>query len=238
MVSTNLIEAGVDLSFECVYRSVAGLDSLAQSAGRCNRNGERDCGSVRLITLEGENTGSMGELLQKTRVTENLLYEYHNSGADDSLLMPKWMDAYYKGIYFYQSDQMNFPIKEMDTSIMELLSMGFGCGENRNAMHQAYKTAGQAYRVIDDHSFGVIVPYGKGQELIERIREADDAGEVRAYIRQAQRFTVNVRENRLKEFAGLIQPVSDQIPGLYMIAAPGAYHEDYGISPEWETLIF
>ena len=152
--------------------------------------------------------------------------------------MPRWMDEYYKRIYFYESDQMNFPIKESDKSIMELLSIGFGSGEKRTSMHQAYKTAGQAYRVIDDHSFGVIVPYKKGQEIIENIREATDMGEIKACIRQAQRYTVNVRESRLKEFAGLIQPVSDQISGLYMIALPGAYHEDYGITPEWETLIF
>lgn len=238
VISTNLIEAGVDISFECVYRSMAGLDSLAQSAGRCNRNGEMECGRICLITLEGENTGSMGELLQKTRVTENLIREYHNSGKGDSLLMPKWMDEYYKRMYYYESDQMNFPIKKLDTSIIELLSKGFGSGEKRNFMHQAYKTAGQAYRVIDDHSFGVIVPYRKGQEIIERIRETTDMGEIKAYIRKAQRYTVNVRENRLKEFSGLIQPVSERIPGLYMTALPGAYHEDYGITPEWETLIF
>ena len=238
VISTNLIEAGVDISFQCVYRSMAGLDSLAQSAGRCNRNGEMECGKICLITLEDENTGNMGELLQKTRVTESLILEYCNSGTGESLLTPKWMDEYYKRIYLYKSDQMNFPIKELDKSIMELLSKGFGFGENKNSMHQAYKTAGRAYRVIDDHSFGVIVPYGRGKDIIECIRETNNEGEIKAYIRQAQRYTVNVRESRLKEFAGLIQPVSGQIPGLYMIALPGAYHEDYGITPEWETLIF
>lgn len=54
VVSTNLIEAGVDISFECVYRSMAGLDSLAQTAGRCNRNGEMEYGVIHLIRLEGK----------------------------------------------------------------------------------------------------------------------------------------------------------------------------------------
>jgi len=49
---------------------------------------------------------------------------------------------------------------------------------------------------------------------------------------------VNIRESQLKKLEGLIQPVSDQMPDLYMIAAPGGYHMDYGIAPEWETLIF
>lgn len=244
VVSTNLIEAGVDISFACVYRSMTGLDSLAQTAGRCNRNGELDCGNVHLITLEGENTGNMEELQQNIRVTEEVLLQYERSSRDnqgeqsDSLLMPKWMDLYYKNVYFYASDQMNFPLVEQDRNIVELLSYGFGTAEKKNQMNQAYKTAGQAYRVIDDDSFGVIVPYKEGAEIIEAIQTASDMKEIKAQIRQAQRYTVNVRGNRLKEYDGLIQPVSDNMPGLYMVAAPGAYNMEYGITPEWEILIF
>lgn len=238
VVSTNLIEAGVDISFECVWRSMAGLDSLAQSAGRCNRNGELEYGMIYLFILEGENTGNMEELLQNGRVTEDIIIEYDKSDKGVSLLMPRWMDAYYKKVYEYASDKMNFPIKKSDRNVMELLSKGFGAKNSRNLMNQAYKTAGQVYRVIDDHSFGVIVPYGKGEELIGSIQAASDLSDIKTYIRQAQRYTVNVREEQLKKFDGLIQPVSDKIPGLYMIAAPGAYNENYGITQEWETLIF
>ncbi len=238
VISTNLIEAGVDISFECVYRSMTGLDSLAQTAGRCNRNGEMDQGIIYLIMLEDENTGNMEELQQNLRITEKVIYQYLNSKKPDSLLMPEWMNEYYKNVYFYASDKMNFPIEELDTNIIELLSMGFTPKEKRNLMNQAYKTAGKAYRVIDDHSFGVIVPYKKGVELIESIQTEADAAKIKAYIRQAQRYTVNVRRSQLKMFDGLIQPVSDKIPDLYMVAAPGAYNSDYGITPEWETLIF
>ncbi len=238
VVSTNLIEAGVDISFECVYRSMTGLDSLAQTAGRCNRNGEMDCGMIYLIILEGENTGNMIELQQNSRITEGIIYQYNNSEKSESLLMPGWMHEYYKNVYSYGSDQMNFPIKDMDTNIMELLSGGFFVRERENVMNQAYRTAGQAYRVIDEYSFGVIVPYGKGVELIQSIQEAPDAADIKAYIRQAQRYTVNIRGNQIKKFEGLIQPVSEKIPDLYMVASPGAYNSDYGITPEWETLIF
>ncbi len=238
VISTNLIEAGVDISFECVYRSMTGLDSLAQTAGRCNRNGEMEYGTLHLINLEGENTGNMEELQQNIRVLENILYQYNNSGTQDGLLAPEWMDKYYKGVYFYGSDKMNFPIQKLGTSILELLSRGFGPMERRNQMNPAYKTAGQAYRVIDDSSFGVIVPYKKGAELIEAIQTSSDMSGIKRYIRQAQRYTVNIRAGQLKKFEGLVQPVSDKIPDLYMVAAPGAYSMEYGIAPEWETLIF
>lgn len=105
-------------------------------------------------------------------------------------------------------------------------------------MNQAYKTAGREYRVIDDHSFGVIVPYKDGNNILEAIRQSPDPAEIKECIRQAQRYTVNVRENQFKKFDGLIQRVSEDIPGLYMVAAPGAYTEERGITAEWEPLIF
>lgn len=238
VVSTNLIEAGVDISFECVYRSMTGLDGLAQSAGRCNRNGEMASGDLKLIQLEGENTGNMEELLRNTGITERILYDYRKSNSADSLLTPTWMDQYFKKLYLDCEDKMNFPIRQMDTSIMELLSGGFPCTEQKNHMNQAYKTAGREYRVIDDHSFGVIVPYKEGNDILEDIRQTSDLSEIKTYIRKAQRYTINVRENQLKKFEGLIQRVSDYISGLYMVAAPGAYTEERGITAEWEPLIF
>ena len=238
VISTNLIEAGVDISFECVYRSMAGLDSLAQTAGRCNRNGEAEYGDIYLIKLEGENTGNMEELQENTRAAEEVLYQFNNSENPGSLLMPEWMDEYYKSVYFSGADKMNFPVEKIDRNIIELLSRGFGTEEKKNYMNQAYKTAGRAYRVIDNETFGVIVPYKKGAEIIAAIQEISDAGDIRSYIRQAQRYTVNVRGNQMKKLDGLIQPISDKIPDLYMVTAPGTYNNDYGIAPEWETLIF
>ena len=240
VVSTNLIEAGVDISFECVYRSMAGLDSLAQTAGRCNRNGEMEYGVIHLIRLEGENAGNMDELQRNIRKAESVLNDYGESEKTDSLLMPKWMNEYYRHIYYDEDakDEMNFPIKRIEKNIFGLLSRGFGADEKRNQMNQAYKTAGQEYRVIDDDSFGVIVPYKKGAKIIETIQAAHDMEDVKAGIRYAQRYTVNIRKKQLKKYDGLIQPVSENIPGLYMVAAPGAYHMEYGISPEWEVLIF
>ncbi len=187
--------------------------------------------------LEGENAGNMTELKQNVRITENIIYQYKESGNTGSLLDSEWMDAYYRAVYFSAADKMNFPIERMDTNILELLSKGFIPEKKKNYMNQAYKTAGQFYRVIEDHSFGTIVPYKKGAELINSIQNSTDISSIKSYIRQAQRYTVNVRESQLKRFDGLIEPVSDKIPGLYMVAAPGAYHNDYGITPEWETLI-
>lgn len=237
VISTNLIEAGVDISFECVYRAMAGLDSLAQTAGRCNRNGEREYGDLYLIVLEGENTGNMEELQQNVRAAETVIDRYKGGGETDSLLMPVWMDEYYKEVYCGAADKMNFPIEKLDKNMISLLSRGFAPEEKTRFMNPAYKTAGQAYRVIDGDSAGVIVPYKKGSEIIASIQAASGMEALKAYIRQAQRYTVNVRGNQLKQYGGLIQPVSDRLPGLYMVAVPSVYNDEVGITPEWEPLI-
>lgn len=237
VVSTNLIEAGVDISFECVYRSMTGLDSLAQSAGRCNRNGEKNRGMVHLIELEGENTGNMEELLQNADVTRKVLAYYERYGSRENLLAPGWMNQYYKLLYIGAGAKMNFPLKDKNTNILDLLTVGYANPHKRNFMNQAFSSAGKEYRIIDDHSLGVIVPYRKGEEIIASLQETTDLGKIGRLIRNAQRYTVNVRGSQLKKMEGLLQPVTENIPNLYMIAAPGAYHEQYGITEEWEPLI-
>ena len=69
-VSTQLIEAGVDISFECVIRSLAGLDWIAQAAGRCNRNGEYTKGFVYIIRSQDETLSRLPEIALGQRVTE------------------------------------------------------------------------------------------------------------------------------------------------------------------------
>lgn len=236
VASTNLIEAGVDISFACVYRSMTGLDSIAQTAGRCNRNGE-SWGIVRLIELEDEHTGNMSELLKSQRITKEILYSYERQNSRDSLLLPDWMDRYYEKLYKSSSDQMNFPVKKLGTNLLELLSNGFPLLNKKNLLNPAYQTAGKMYRVIQEDSLGIIVPYQEGKNVIEKLQEADDFREIKKYIRQAQRYTVNVCENKLKDLEALMEPVTDKISGLYMVAVPGAYHNDIGLTDEWEPLI-
>lgn len=73
-VTTQLIEAGVDISFRCVVRSMSGLDHAAQAAGRCNRNGEYDCCSVYLIQLEEEKlAAALKQIADEQEITKNPL---------------------------------------------------------------------------------------------------------------------------------------------------------------------
>lgn len=139
--------------------------------------------------------------------------------------MPRWIEQYFKDVYQYASGTMDFPVAKTGTNITQLLSNGFGVEKRKNLLNAAYKTAGQAYRVIDDHSFGVIVPYGRGVEIIETLQGTSDPAVIKTCIRQAQRYTVNVRENLLNKYSGLIQPVSEKDGrSLYGIGAGSVQH--------------
>lgn len=238
VISTNLIEAGVDISFECVYRSMAGLDSIAQTAGRCNRNGESDKGEVHIVCLKGENIGSMNELKRAQETVDKLFY-YGKYNGHQNILLPEWMDQYFEYLYHIDDlkSQMMFPVKDLDTNIYEMLSTGFRCDSKMNLLNQAYKTAGKKYKVIDNDSIGVIVPYKKGKEIIRQLEQTSDIHEVKRYVRMAQRYTVNINGTKMKQLEGLITPVSEYLQGIYIPAVPGIYHEHYGITGEMETFI-
>ena len=238
VISTNLIEAGVDISFSCVYRSMTGLDSLAQTAGRCNRNGELEKGLIRLIELEGEGTGSMKELQCQIAATRELLYE--NNFVQGELLKPEAMDKYYELLYRQDEirDWMNFPVKNLDTDLRRLLTKGFKNAKTPHVMQQAYQTVGECYQVIAENSFGVIVPYGEGKNLIDEIRNTTDRAVIRNCIRKAQRYTVNVRADKLDEMKGILESVNEKFPGIYMLVSPESYQDEFGLAEELGTLIY
>ncbi|WP_398573468.1 helicase-related protein, partial [Staphylococcus epidermidis] len=75
-LSTQLIEAGVDISFECVIRSLAGLDSIAQAAGRCNRHGKDDIRNVYIIKSADENLKDLKEISIGADQTKRILQEF------------------------------------------------------------------------------------------------------------------------------------------------------------------
>lgn len=84
-ITTQLIEAGVDISFKCVIRSHAGMENVAQAAGRCNRNGEKVCGDVYIIELKEENVSSLGELTEARQQSINTIIDVMSKKSDDYL---------------------------------------------------------------------------------------------------------------------------------------------------------
>ena len=112
-VSTQLIEAGVDVDFGAVIRCLAGLDSIAQAAGRCNRNGRhKDLGIVQIVNLCKENLDKLPEIREAQDVTLRILNEYKNNPAafDKDIIGYKAMKRFYEYFFYKRAHEMSYPV--------------------------------------------------------------------------------------------------------------------------------
>lgn len=204
-ISTQLIEAGVDISFQCVVRALAGFDSIAQAAGRCNRNGESGrFRRVYIVNIKNEDLSRLPEIRIGQECSERVLKEFvsYPDIYDGELLSPKVIDAYYSFYYQKLSNKMDYNIKEENTELFELLSNNSkGVTEYYDRVHkqppyplrQAFETAGKNFLVIDNNTSGVLVPYyNEGKEIIEKLNGSCDLRELKNLIKKAQHFTVNL----------------------------------------------
>ncbi len=224
-ISTQLIEAGVDVDFGAVIRFVAGLDSIAQAAGRCNRNGKRATGLVHVVNPKEENLGKLDAISIGRDKTERVLADYDAdpSKYGNDRLGPELMAWYYQNYFFARADQMDYPISanavgRADT-LLNMLSAN-SCAftdfherqpnHPRFLLHQSFMTAANAFRAIDAPTCGVIVPYSKtGAEIVNDLCAAFEVEKQYDLLKRAQQYTVNVFPNILSKLqkAGAIHPI-------------------------------
>jgi len=215
-VSTQLIEAGVDVDFGSVIRYLAGLDSIAQAAGRCNRNGRRKTGRVLIVNLANENLDKLPEMKVAQEIARRVLREFKDdpTSFDGNLQSPKVMERYYFYYFFNRSHEMAFPVSSRDirglagnSDLLTLLSTNSEVVEiyknnQRKApptpLRQAFMSAAEAFRVIDSPTDGVIVPYGDGERLITQLMTCDKEDRS-LLLKEAQRYSVNLFPYEMKK---------------------------------------
>ena len=175
-VSTQLIEAGVDISFGSVIRLAAGLDSIVQSAGRCNRHGEHTQPQpVRICTLKDEELGSLKEISEAQAALTKLLEEYrlHPDQYDHDLASDAAVRDYYTVLY----GDMKKRAQDYFTHgqhLFELLSTNRQFCPSTSAVYnlnQAFRTAGEWFEVFDSASESILVPYCEGKDIIGQLPE-------------------------------------------------------------------
>ncbi|MCX6975923.1 MAG: CRISPR-associated helicase Cas3' [Verrucomicrobia bacterium] len=207
-VSTQLIEAGVDIDFRVVIRSLAGLDSIAQAAGRCNRNGSPEKGILHLVKAREEKLGRLPEIIKASEASERVLDDFREDSGKfgGDLFGPKALEDFYIYYFHERKKEMAYPLnakaREREESVLNLLSdNSYAFQEcyrrtgNAVGLHfkQAFETAGDAFQSIDSSAIGVIVPYGEeGKELVGLLCAACEVQMQYKLLRRAQQFTVNV----------------------------------------------
>ncbi|WP_295846294.1 CRISPR-associated helicase Cas3' [uncultured Neisseria sp.] len=143
LVSTQLIEAGVDLDFPCVYRAMAGLDSIAQAAGRCNREGKLpQLGEV--VVFRAEEGAPSGSLKQGQDITEEML----KAGLLDDPLSPLAFAEYFR--------RFNGKGDVDKHGITTLLTAE---ASNENPLAIKFRTAAERFHLIDNQGVALIVPF-------------------------------------------------------------------------------
>lgn len=233
-ISTSLIEAGVNISFHVVFRSVAGLDSLAQAAGRCNRHGELGAGLFIVYGHQEDYLDFSFEL--KTAQSEAYTICRQLANTPERLLHADMMQYYFRSYYQRLSDNfLNYPVSAVGTNLYELLFSNnnrYTVGTCPYMLRAAHQTVGFYFKPIDQDSTAVLVPYGEGVNYINELKQKDPTVTA-SFYKKTQRFTINLYENQFKELkdTGKIEEIAIE-GAVFYILLDDVYHDvkglDYG----------
>jgi CRISPR-associated endonuclease/helicase Cas3 len=245
-ISTQLIEAGVDVDFGAVIRFTAGLDSIAQAAGRCNRNGIREIGFVHVVNPQDENLGMLPDISIGRDKAERVLndYEENPDKFGNNRIGPQAMAWYYQNYFFARASDMDYPVSDRtlghNDTLLNLLSVnsqatteyGKTKGQAPNIyLRQSFMTAAKAFKAIDAPTRGIIVPHGAaGRAIITALCAAYLPDKEFDLLRRAQQFTVNVFPQLLERLtkAGAVQEILEGTGILFLDSR--YYSPEFGLS--------
>lgn len=228
VVSTQLVEAGVDVDFPVVYRAMSGLDSIAQAGGRCNREGRLPDGQLgRVVVFAPPRRAPIG-LLRKGEDAGLEMFRCHPDivGALSPDAFRKYFQTFYRKVSSFDAAR-----------VLELLTAD---GDSRECKFQ-FRTAARRFKLIDDAGQKpIIVWYASNRfdsrDLIERLKRF---GPDRKTMRRLQRCTVNVPVrawNDLKAQGAIVELTGPDGPlELWVQALPGLYDETFGLRLEGPT---
>ena len=219
VISTQLIEAGVDIDLPIVYRAMSGLDSIVQAGGRCNREGKRPAtGEVYVFSLS-DGGKAVGAIAQGQNATRFLLDndKEHTRPSMPLELIEAYYDRYYASIE-------SFDTKDIAESLYD--------EDEAKRWRFDFEQASKDFQLIDNVDRDLFVPYGKGKELLEGLEKHTLYLNHRT-LRELQQYHVSISKWRYEELEKarlLSEMVVDRETGKsILVLAPQGYDEALGI---------
>ena len=199
VISTQLIEAGIDIDFPIVFRQEAGLDSILQAAGRCNREGKLNMGNAFVFSLD--KPLPPGSLSKGSATIKNMIGDY-------DWFAPKTMNEYFRRYYKSSSSFDKAHVREL---------MGIN--------EWQFKEVAKEFQLIDSNGKNVIINY---ENSIELATQAKTGHITYGLIKKLSKYMVNLREHDFFKLMseGLIEEISD---GIYLLSDSEQYKSDIGL---------
>lgn len=214
VISTQLIEAGVDIDFPVVFRSAAGIDSIAQAAGRCNREGKLEGGGKVFVFLP-EDGLPPGDFRLNAETAE-MVMQHHKD-----ILSPAAVREYFETNFWRRGDD------QLDREeILQDLQEGAMNGDF------PFRDIAGKFHIIADGTEPVIIPYDKeAKKLINQLRYNEFP---RGILRKLQKYTVQIPPQVLASLVseGAVERVQDR---FCVLINKDIYHDDLGLCPEDPT---
>lgn len=213
VISTSLVEAGVDLDFARVYRQIAGLDSMIQAAGRCNREGKRKLSDSMVYIFDLEESYPVQSQRQQMDVSKGILQDY----ADIADL--KAITDYFTRLYHYRGTSLD------KKKIMDEFQK----------MECNFAKVAKEFRLIEENTRMIFI--NREPEADELLQELRIKGVTRERMRKAGQYCIQVYDNEKLENsffdklngAGMLKPISEEMQDFYELAAGEQYSEEYGL---------
>ena len=208
LISTSLVEAGVDLDFCTVYRQLAGVDSMIQAAGRCNREGKRAAQDSFAYLFQFEEKEYVpGQQLQ-IDVSKMLLSE----GEDISSL--HGIEKYFEALYHFRGESLD------KKKIFE---------EFKDKRYNFAKAA-KEFKLIEENTLTVFI--SREEEAEELLWQIKRQGYTKSGMRKAGQYCVQLYENDIEKLrgAGMLRQVPGGIENFYELVDSGQYSEEMGLN--------
>lgn len=251
-ISTQVIEAGVDISFQQVIRFAAGMDSVVQAAGRCNRHAEsQEPAPVRIVLCSNERLERLEEIGRGKKATVSLLSAFadHPERFQNGLSGQEAIGFYYHQLYGSMNPDFQDDVTPEYGSVYRLLADNpkFANAQcpmaERFYLRQAFQLAGKLFQVFDENTTDILVPYGKGRDIREYlISAAQTYGErdwqtIRRNINEAKQYSVSVYQYQFTQLEklGAVTPLFED--SVYVLS-DGYYDADIGLSIQKGTTGF